>query len=317
MQRRLQVTLNPDPVGACGPAGWKQSWIRPWLLGYDSPMKSVSIDNLPDLAVFTVPAVLHAVENARAMIVLVPAMGTAAGVYRPFANELTTHGYSVLSSELPGTGASRPRPSWKADYGYRDLVNEYLPGIASHARKYAEGIPVIVIGHSLGAQAATLAVAENILKIDALVTVAAGHIHFRNWKGAGAAKVLFGAGLFSSLTYLFGYLPGQYFGFGGPQARTLIREWAKVIISGSFSHVARYPSGAGSTPSLCIGYEKDDFAPENSVLGLAAILESEVEIMSADWPGNPHSSWIRNPAETARQIDRWLLSKAIVHPREY
>ena len=279
-------------------------------------MKTVAIDSLPDLAAFTVPAVLHAAENARAMLILVPAMGTAAGVYKPFANELTTRGFSVLSSELPGTGASRPRPSWKADYGYRDLVNEYLPAIVSYARKYAEGAPVIVIGHSLGAQVATLAVAGNKLMIDALVTVAAGHIHFRNWEGAGAAKVLFGAGLFSSLTYLFGYLPGQYFGFGGPQARTLIREWAKVIFSGSFSHVAPYPNGAKSTPSLCIGYEKDDFAPENSVLGLAAILESEAEIMSADWPGNPHSSWIRNPAETVRLIDRWLLSKAIIHRME-
>ena len=269
-----------------------------------------------DLGAFSVPAVLYQAKKSRAMIILVPAMGTAAGVYKPFANELTAHDFSVLLSELPGTGASLPRPSWKADYGYRDLVDDYLPTIVDHARRHAEGAPVIVIGHSLGAQAATLAVARHKIEIDAVVTVAGGHIHFRNWQGAGAAKVFFGAGLFSALTYLFGYLPGQHFGFGGPQARTLIREWAKVIFSGSFSHIAPDLNGTVSIPSLSIGYKKDNFAPEKSVSELAAILDSEVEIMTADWPGNPHSSWIRNPVETTRLINRWLERKSVIHPRE-
>ena len=274
-------------------------------------MHIVTIDSLMDLGVFSVPAVLHQVKKPRAMIIVVPAMGTPARLYQPFAKELTTHDYSVLLSELPGTGASQPPPSWKADYGYSDLVETYLPAIVSRAREYAEGAPVIVLGHSLGAQAATLAVAGQSIEIEALVTVAGGHIHFRNWQGAGRAKVLFGAGLFSSLTYLFGYLPGQYFGFGGPQARTLIREWARIIFSGNFPHIAPGLNDTTSTPSLCIGYEKDDFAPAKSLSALAAILNSEVEILVAGWPGNPHSSWIKNPATTVRLIDQWLQNKVV------
>lgn len=274
-------------------------------------MHIVTIDGLMDLGVFSIPGVFYQVTEPRAVIILVPALGTAARVYQPFAKELTTHGFSVLLSELPGTGASQPRPSWKADYGYRDLIETYLPAIVSHAREYAEGTPVIVIGHSLGAQAATLAVAGQSIEVEALVTVAGGHIHFRNWQGAGRAKVLFGAGLFSSLTYLFGYLPGQYFGFGGPQARTLIREWARIIFSGHFPHIAPSLNDTASTPSLCIGYEKDDYAPEKSLSALAAILNSEVEILIADWPGNPHSSWIKNPTATVRLIDQWLQNKAV------
>ena len=247
------------------------------------------------------------------MAIVVPAMGTSASFYQPFAEELTKRGFTVLSPELPGTGASRPRPSRKINYGYRDLLESYLPEIVNSARQTANGAPVILIGHSLGSQIGTLAVASGTIGIDALVTIAGGNIHYRSWDGAGAAKVLFASALFSSLTRVFGYLPGQYVGFGGPQARTLIREWWKIIRTGSFSHIADVSAYSGGTLMLAIGIEGDTFAPERSVSTLARILDGDVEMMPKTWKGNPHSSWARHPGEIVSRIMDWLDTPGVIY----
>jgi len=269
-------------------------------------MNVENIENGFEFPPFKIPLRKYAARQARAVAILVPAMGTSASFYQPFAQELANRGFNVLLPELPGTGQSRPRPSRKVNYGYRELVETYLPAMVRLAKEAGQGVPVILIGHSLGAHAGTLAVATGSIKIDALVTIAGGNIHYRNWDGMGAVKVLLAGTLFSLLTRVFGYMPGQYFGFGGPQARTLIREWAKIIKTGRFSHIAGDPAFSHRAPTLSIGYEGDDFAPEKSVRALAGILEGDVEILAASGKGSPHSSWARNPEGTISRLERWL-----------
>ncbi len=244
------------------------------------------------------------------MVIVVPAMGTTASFYQPFAEELAGLGFSVILPELPGTGASHPRPSWKVNYGYRDLVEGYLPGIASSAREIVPDKPVVVIGHSLGAHTGALAAAQGKLEVDALVMVAGGNIHFRNWSGAASAKVYGVAVLFPALTYIFGHLPGQHVGFGGPQARTLIRDWAKIIRTGRFDHIAG-TLNPSLIPALSIAYEGDDFAPVESVRALSVLVGAEMQIVPVSWPGSPHSAWARNPQETVGLIDDWLVRSVL------
>jgi len=265
-----------------------------------------NIENGIEFPPFRIPVRQFIAPQARAVAILVPAMGTTASFYQPFAEALGNLGFSVLLPELPGTGKSRPRPSWKVNYGYRELVEIYLPGLVHEAKKAGQGAPVILIGHSLGAHAGTLAVATGSINIDALVTIAGGNIHYRNWDGAGALKVLLAATLFPLSTWIFGYMPGQYFGFGGPQARTLIREWAKIIRTGRFSHIASESGFSGRTPTLGIGFEGDTFAPEKSVRALAGIMEGDVEILAVSGKGSAHSSWARNPETTITALERWL-----------
>jgi predicted alpha/beta hydrolase len=261
---------------------------------------------------FDIPVRLYRAVQPQATAIVVPAMGTSAGFYVPFAQELASRGLSVLSPELPGTGESLPRPSWSVNYGYRDLVDTYLPGLVAAARGIDGSRPLILLGHSLGAHAGTLAVATGSVEIDALVTIAGGNIHYRNWNAMGAVKVLFAAGLFSSLARLCGHMPGQYVGFGGPQARRLIVEWAKLIRTGRFSHLYDEAGFSASAPALCIGYAQDDFAPPQSVASLASLLGADVEVMQMSWPGNPHSSWARNPAKTVGMIIRWLAARELI-----
>jgi predicted alpha/beta hydrolase len=276
------------------------------LLALSTIMNDENMENGIEFPPFRIPVKKFLARQARAVAILVPAMGTTASFYQPFADELANRGVCVLLPELPGTGQSRPRPSWKVDYGYRDLVEIYLPGMVREAKEAGQGAPVVLIGHSLGAHAGTLAVATGSIDVDALVTIAGGNIHYRNWDGIGAARVLLAGALFSFSTRVFGYMPGQYFGFGGPQARTLIREWAKIIRTGRFSHIADDSGFSGQAPTLSIGFEGDTFAPEKSIKSLASVLDGEVEILAISGKGNPHSSWARNPETTISTLDRWL-----------
>ena len=282
------------------------------LLALSAIMKVENIENGIDFPPFNIPIRRYLAGHRRAMAIVMPAMGTTASFYQPFAEELGTRGFSVLVPELPGTGESRPRPSWKVDYGYRDLVETYLPQLVKSAREIGQTVPLVLMGHSLGAHAGTLAVATASIEVDALVTIAGGNIHYLNWSGVGALKVLFAASLFSTLSRLFGQMPGQYFGFGGPQARTLIRQWSRIIFTGQYSHIYNDLKAGGSVPSLCIGYQGDELAPEESVAGLAAVLNSDIEISPVSWPGNPHSSWARNPVESVDFIENWLARNNVI-----
>jgi len=269
--------------------------------------------NLADFPPFTIPVHWFAASRSRATILILPAMGTPAQRYRPLAEALQARAFSVLLPELPGTGASRPRPSREVDYGYGDLVGHYLPGVVAAARERAPDSPLVAFGHSLGGQIAVLAAVAGRARLDAVVTVASGHIHHRYWQGAGRAKVLFAAVLFPFLTHLFGYLPGRRVGFGGAQARTLIREWARTIRTGHYPDLGRAAEGAAS-PALSIGYEGDFLAPMRSVAGLAALLGGATRKLPVNWPGPPHSAWARYPGSTVRAVEHWLEEQALVAP---
>jgi predicted alpha/beta hydrolase len=147
-----------------------------------------NIENGMEFPPFNIPVKKFRTGRPRGAAIVLPAMGTRADFYTPLAEELAGRGFAVALPELPGTGASLPRPSRRVDYGYRDLVGNFLPALVELARSDYPSTPIAVIGHSLGAHAGTLAAATGRIEVEALVTVAGGNIHYRNWIGAGALK---------------------------------------------------------------------------------------------------------------------------------
>ncbi len=267
--------------------------------------------NVLTLPPFTIPTEWFAAKDSRGTVIIVPAMGTPAHRYQSVAAVLQSRRFGVLLAELPGTGTSEPRPSRSVDFGYRDLVERYLPGLVAEARERAPGVPVVAAGHSLGGQVAALAAIHGHADVDAVVTIAAGHIHYRHWRGAGAAKVWFASILFPFLTLLLGYLPGRRLGFGGPQARELIGEWSRTIRTGRLPNISG-PTRDAAGPALSIAYEGDFLAPMPSVEALAGLLNGTTARLPVNWPGPPHSAWTRYPDSTAAAIEQWLTERAVV-----
>jgi len=270
------------------------------------------IPNAVDFPPFTVPAEFHEAQEARAVFLLLPAMGTSARYYRPFAEASAAIGFHCVLPELPGSGASSPRPSRKIDYGYRDLLDRWAVPLVRVTRQRYGRLPLVLLGHSLGAHVGMLGSLQNRLDVDALATLAGGHIYWRHWEEEGAWRVRFVAWLVTAVSYLLGYVPGQYLGLGGPQARTLMREWARVIRKGRFDHVSDRLESTAAIPSLSLAYEGDFMAPGKSVAALAQMLGGSMEQMPVDWPGNPHASWARHPASTLERVEEWLVARGVV-----
>lgn len=260
----------------------------------------------------SVPAELYEAAEPRGAFLLLPAMGTPARYYRPFAESCAAIGYHVFLAELPGAGSSVPRPSRSLDFGYSELVNDWAVPLVNEVRERFGRLPLALLGHSLGAHVGMLAALQNRIDIDALVSLAGGNIHYRNWGRKGAQRVRLAAWLVTGLGHALGYVPGRLLGLGGAQPRTLMREWGRVIRTGLFHHVCADLAPAAAMPSLCLGFEGDFMAPARSVAGLAHMLGGDMEWLQVDWPGNPHASWARHPERTLERVDQWLKARGVV-----
>ncbi|WP_068826681.1 alpha/beta fold hydrolase [Pseudomonas sp. BMS12] len=268
---------------------------------------------------FHCPVTLYSAPAARYSLVLLPALGVTARKYESLARCLVAAGHNVLVADWPGQGESFPRPGWRFNYGYRQLVEEFLPKLLDLARQQFPAASPILLGHSLGGHMATLHAAARAQQ-DAVpvIGVACGNIHYRHWQGLGRLLTPSVAVLFTLISSVLGYLPGRRLGFGGQEARQLMRDWGRVAFSGHFRHLglALTPAEQNRVRSLFIQLEGDNFAPPASTRGLAALIQAEPQLVHLPSPRppseNPHSAWLRAPQSVVACIDVWLARELAV-----
>lgn len=235
------------------------------------------------------------------VVVLLPALGVARQKYQTVIAHLIEHGYAVVSADMPGYGDSLPRPSRQHDYGYADLVREYIPALLQQARDLNPRQTPILFGHSIGGHIATL-YAHTTHQPFSMFCVASGNVHHQNWPPASQAKLRRAAFLFKWMAQAYGYFPGKKVGFGIHEAKRLIIDWTKIVRTGRFDHIEpQFARPAQqSRDAVFVHIEGDDWAPLASVQTLSERIPSAKTVsiaLQADVRGNPHSGWVRNPAE--------------------
>lgn len=261
---------------------------------------------------FHCPVSFYAAPQAARTLIVLPALGVTARKYEGLAQRLVAAGHNVLVADWPGQGESRPRPGWRHDYGYRQLVEEFLPKLLDLARRHFPEAAPVLLGHSLGGHIATLYAAANPDSPVPVIGVACGNIHYRHWSGSRRLLTPSVALLFGLIVSVLGYLPGRRLGFGGQEARALMRNWGRVAFSGDYRHLglALAPPARSRVASLFIQIEGDHFAPPASTLGLARLIQAEPQLAQLASPRppreNPHSAWLRAPQTVVEQIDGWL-----------
>lgn len=261
---------------------------------------------------FHCPVTLYPARGARHTLIVLPALGVSARRYAMLAQVLVGAGYNVLTTDWPGQGESRPRPSWSFNYGYRQLVEEFLPKLLSLAERHFADTQLVLLGHSLGGHIATLYAAAHPASRVRVVGVACGNIHYRHWSGLGKLLTPSVAILCNLLAGSLGHLPGRRIGFGGYEARRLMRDWGRVAFSGNFRHLGLplAPPGSNRVNSLYIQIENDNFAPLASTRGLAELIQAEPHIAQLASPRppheNPHSAWLKAPQGVVACLKEWL-----------
>jgi predicted alpha/beta hydrolase len=171
----------------------------------------------------------------RASLLWLPALGVAAKHYRPFAEALAAHGIATFVQELRGHGSSTQRASRAENWGYRELLLEDLPASDAAMRYALPDVPRIFGGHSLGGQLVACHLALSHSTAHALWLVASGAPFWRTFPSPRAWALPLAYRFAPWLADRCGALPGRRIGFGGNEARGVIRDWARTGLSGRYA----------------------------------------------------------------------------------
>ncbi|GAB20702.1 hypothetical protein GOEFS_124_00340 [Gordonia effusa NBRC 100432] len=244
------------------------------------------------------------------MILVSPAMAVPSRVYGTFSSELTAAGFDVRVVGRRGFEPGDAPASASNDWSYHDEAADIADAVAQIDAESPERRPILLFGHSLGGQLAAVLLSDPTSKaadrIDGLVTVAASIPHIAHYPpgylaGDIARDVL-------RRTDVEGYWPAP--GFGAPGAKTLMREWATMVLSGALpgDHAAR----PIEIPTLAIRLHDDMFVSDSAAGAFEALVApsylSSWTYGPADCPPNgslDHIRWVKSPAPVVAHITDW------------
>jgi predicted alpha/beta hydrolase len=260
---------------------------------------------------------IPAAGEPRAAAVVLPAMGVEARYYDPFARALAARGVAALIGELRGNGSSSLRARRRVDFGYRELVELDAASAVAAARERVPGVPVRLVGHSLGGHISVLFAALRPREVDGIALIAAGSPYFRAYSGRARVYVLLGGLALRGLSAALGYLPGRSVGFGGREARRLIAEWAYLGRTGRFAFAGAPPDlaarmAAVDLPMLALSFGEDRYAPAAAVDHLSGMLSGAALTRRHTARGElgegiDHFRWVRRPDGVADIVVEWMV----------
>jgi predicted alpha/beta hydrolase len=181
-----------------------------------------------------VAARLFAASDApRAAVLVAGAMGVKQDYYTEFAAWLARQGFTALTFDYRGIGASRPEGMQRSLCGFNaDLFDwaDDVDAAIEHLGHAAPGVPLVVIGHSLGAQLPGML--KHRGRIAGLISVAAGSGYWRENAPPLKRMVLyFWHVLVPAATWLCGYFPGARLKKVGDLPRGVILQWRRWCLN--------------------------------------------------------------------------------------
>lgn len=256
-------------------------------------------------------------EESSTVIVVFPAMGIFASYYEKLGSELAKNGFDAITADLRGNGKSSIRPSSKVDFGYADQLDQEYTTVFSHIEAVFPNKRIFVLGHSLGGQLGCLMASRKTHRIDGIILVACCSVYYKGWDGMARIKTLFGTQFLGLVSSIMGYLPGKQVGFGGLEARTVIKDWSRQARNGDYvlSNDRRdYETKLAELeiPVLAVSFQGDHLAPPKAVDHLLGKLKrSKIEHLhlKKDGPRNDgynHFNWAKKPTKLVGVVSEWI-----------
>jgi predicted alpha/beta hydrolase len=248
-------------------------------------------------------------------VVIFPAMGVPARYYRSFAAELRSAGLGVIVADLRGTGSSSPPPSRASSYGYAELIDD-VGAVLADLKPRLDGRKLVLLGHSLGGQAALLHLAlGDGSGVDGLALVGVGLPYWRSYRGGRRYLALPFTQVIGATAAMLRVWPG--WGFGGRQARGVIRDWAYTARTGRFPRIdgvdAEAAVGSVGIPVLAVSVDGDQYVPHEILDRLCAKLVAAPirrERYTAGEAGRrlDHFAWVRASGPLATRVAAWTAT---------
>ena len=223
---------------------------------------------------YQVPVTWSPGAPEKPVLLLLPALGVAARFYDTLGAILAESGLNVAVMEQRGQGESALRPGRRHNWGFAEVLDNDLPALLDRLEARRPGVPLYLIGHSLGGHFAAITAGRFADRLHGLVLVATGSPWWQAFVGAAGPlndkSVRRLIRLIPPANLLFGYFPGERIGFGGNEARGIMNDWrtlakhnryrARGLAEDLDAAVAGYTG-----PVLAVRLADDALAPDASV----------------------------------------------------
>lgn len=179
-----------------------------------------------------------------ASVVIGGAMGVRQRFYAEFAQWLADQGYRVTTFDYRGQGDSLHGPLRGVQADLHDWVHDY-EAVITHAKARCPGLPLFLLGHSLGAQLPGLL--SEPRRVDGLLCIAAGSGYWRDC--APSLRYVapwFWHVLVPLATRATGYFPGRRLRKVGDLPAGVVMQWRRWCLHPSYSMGAEGEAAARS-----------------------------------------------------------------------
>lgn len=259
-------------------------------------------------------------STEESVIVFLPAMGVSASFYVTLAEAFQQQGHHFFLAEMRGIGSSNQRASRSQNFGYAELLQQDIPAILADVKQRCPNRKIWLMGHSLGGQLHAQFAALNPDEVEGLLLVASCSTWFRGWKFPVSVMLLLLCTFYMSVAKVLGYFPGQRLGFGGLEAKGVMRDWWRTIVTGRYK-----PAGISQNVEqqfremelsvLAISIQGDNFAPRQAVQNLVSKFH-KANVTHEHFTGDQlpksgldHFRWAKTPQAIVSRVGEYLSAQ--------
>lgn len=250
-------------------------------------------------------------ENRPAVLVL-PGIAVGARYYLPLARALADAGVDVAITELRGQGESTHRTGRSGGAaGYHESAGEDVPLAVEAMQRELGPRPVVLLGHSMGAQIGVYHLARRDPRVVGLIAVAAQSPFHRGYPREFGRKLRLGSIVMPIVGRLAGHVPGPFFGATGRVPADRVRDWARLAATGVMQPARAdldYVDGLArvTVPALAVVIADDPLAPESAARNLLALLPAARTTLESEPQPLGHNTWARRPDEIVARVLAWF-----------
>ena len=248
----------------------------------------------------------------RATLLWLGGMGIGARHFVPFAETVAARGIAAFVPDWRGLGSSSARAGRDHDWGYRELLMQDLPACASAIANTMPDLPRLLGGHSLGGQLACVHAGLSRDAASELWLVASGTPDWRAFPPRTRWWLPLAYRALDGIAVACGKLPGRRIGFGGEEARGVVRDWSRTGLTGRYA-AARFDADLDAAldrvelPVRAVRMAHDWLAPSSSLAALLAKMpRARARIVALDTaaPGvrADHYAWMKQPHATVAAL---------------
>lgn len=257
-------------------------------------------------------------SNSETLILCVPAMGVSAKQYIALIKSFAKLGISAACFDLRGNGNSNIRASRSENFGYAELVEQDLPAaISALKNEFGNNYELVLFGHSLGGQVCSLYLSQNPNAARTLILAASCSVHYKSWPLPGRWGLLVFSQLAFVIATIVGYFPGRKLGFGGREARSVMKDWAYNARTGNYrlsgSQQSYIPfQTINDLNVMSVNFDDDELAPVSATNQLLAKINArttyQICLGAADIGRSSagHFNWLRSPEGVSEEVVKFI-----------